>query len=100
MRKHTPGPWTFSPGPHGSYDIDSLVSTGIKGDPCGESVGSAYREGDAHLIAAAPELLVELRAVSAWLTRLAIAPPNQMIGAALSEGVRRIDKAIDKAEGR
>ena len=103
MSKHTPGPWTLTrTGDHKRWIVGNRQST------WGTEVAEVYSDdtdpdeaaANARLIATAPELLVELRAVSAWLKRLAIAPPNQMIGAALDEGVRRIDAAIAKAEGR
>ena len=63
MSGHTPGPWTFTPDPHGSLD-DYMVGP-LDGPADAVAVCSSK---DARLIAAAPELLKELSEVLAWAT--------------------------------
>lgn len=60
MSKHTPGPWKVVPPTqeqlalnYKCYSVDPSVS-------CGHGICSTYREANAHLIAAAPEMLEAL----------------------------------------
>jgi len=72
MSKHTPGPWKFShrKGNDGMYrtEVFSDVHGGIAVcgwtlKHCGNGVTATYREDNARLIAAAPDLLEALKGV-------------------------------------
>lgn len=71
MSKHTPGPWGWENHPYngepialtGGNDTDVLLATGS-----GEQAWLQVNEADARLIAAAPDLLAELRGTAVWLT--------------------------------
>jgi hypothetical protein len=93
MSDHTPGPWTLGPCSHGGLLVRRGASVGRGAHP--QHSLQIVPEADAHLIAAAPELLAalkELRASWAWEEFAA-----SFSIAALLE---RADKAIAKAEGR
>lgn len=58
MSKHTPGPWRADEFPSGGWWIS------VDDSPhAGKGVGSVHRYEDAHLIAAAPELLAALESL-------------------------------------
>ena len=70
---HTPGPWFVSTEPDrdedGSvgpnvYDCDGGVFAVMEGEP--ETIAQPWREADAHLIAAAPDLLAALELFLRW----------------------------------
>lgn len=99
MSKHTPGPWTF-----GHWGNHFWVSP----DKSGQSqkvaqviwdMGEAVEEGreNARLIAAAPELLTELKHVIRLLEPLENNGNLNVPGLATLNGARA---AIAKAEGR
>lgn len=91
--KHTPGPWEIYLG---------IEGYGIKGI-CGSYYGDIENEADARLIAAAPELLEELR----WMRKHWRKNENDPQGAVLQntngEAVRnwidRVDAVMAKVEG-
>jgi hypothetical protein len=83
--EHTPGPWTVSK-PSGNY-IDT---------PAGHSVAALTYSAtlaDAHLIAAAPDLLAALQEVLCDLDTLREPYRNEAI-------CERVRAAIDKATGK
>lgn len=64
MSKHTPGPWVFEKSKYGSYWI-----TGANGMSVGSLIGDGKsklhpEEANAHLVAAAPEMLAMLKRLS------------------------------------
>ena len=61
MSKYTPGPWTYKQfsGEHGTYEINSEATYQFVAETIG-GLGST-EEANARLIAAAPDLLAELR---------------------------------------
>jgi hypothetical protein len=109
MSKHTPGPWTIkrdeTADERGMWIIEyrDLVSEEKYGFKPWMStiaeVGGPYdkEEANAHLIAAAPEMLKELKFISAFLTPLL---PQLKDQSYLEMLVEKADRAISKAEGR
>lgn len=80
--KHTPGPWRISENdPQTVLGGDSITARII-------SINKAHAEADARLIAAAPDLLGALQFI--------ITDP---MGSVTPGGLRRAQKAIDKALG-
>lgn len=101
--KHTPGPWeTCDPEDYGDYDGNCRV---ILGDDLRVAVVlgvDGENEANAHLIAAAPDLLEALHECAEYFDRFADAEftqdgPNPNREMTLLQSVTR---AIDKAEGR
>jgi hypothetical protein len=87
---HTPGPWTVEPCTHGGL----LLRRGDQIGP-GTHVQSSLQilpVEDAHLIAAAPELLSSLRDAYEELQLHGVGPQ--------CDGMKAIAAAIAKAEGR
>lgn len=83
--KHTPGPWRVVKTAHGPIDIvipDGRDIVTVYGG------GSGDKEGNARLIAAAPDLLAMLKVAQLWL---------DVDGRFDMQGV---NAAIAKAEGR
>lgn len=62
--KHTPGPWRADWDDNGQWYVEPLGVTGsaLRGDS-----GDCIEAANAHLIAAAPELLEALQALRGWL---------------------------------
>jgi hypothetical protein len=96
MSKHTPGPWKYSPQTERVYFTDK--KSGEEPPICEMAVSDimAIQNEDevaanAHLIAAAPELLEALKAVRAWLNDY-----NGHMGVPQTKMIRA---AIAKAEG-
>lgn len=94
MTTHTPGPWVVGEGLRG-YDFGIVkkienAEIGIADIPEGVRRGEA--EANAVLIAAAPELLAELKTLIAEIVRLHIPVPLARL--AMATGI------IAKAEGR
>jgi hypothetical protein len=90
MSAHTPGPWTKSEG-------SSVAALNFRGDPGRtRKIADVYagggtlaeRHANAHLVAAAPELLEALRTMLAYATT------------ADSQAVAKAKAAIAKAEGK
>lgn len=111
--KHTPGPWNRTPTQGGEpgliiESIDSpdghIVATALRSLQTGvAAVGTDWRtkeeaEANARLIAAAPDLLLALKAVLGW----GLADPSQMQADAGHPGdiERQARAAIARAEGR
>lgn len=102
MNKHTPGPWKVeikSIGKHpdkevfvtaNDPDLFSVCRIGFNGSP-------AVIE-DAHLIAAAPEMLDALKAAREWMNRFGGDMPAYFGGEA--ELAEQLNVAIAKAEGK
>jgi hypothetical protein len=84
--------------------IDEMIDAGLA---AAESVlpfgPNDDEQGHARLLAAAPDLLTELKAALALVGSglvLAVGDDNRDLAKAFSAGVKRIDRAIAKAEGR
>ena len=94
---HTPGPWKVSHDEHEPYwNIDMPRQDGSPG--YGSAHGMVYTtEADAHLIAAAPELLAALQEAVTALNVKEKFPVYDTDSYAIAA---RCDKAIAKAEGR
>lgn len=90
MSGHTPGPWRVN-GIDGALEGWKVTDTGPTqdhdGDGASEYVATVYDEGNARLIAAAPELLEALKSI------LEITDRNHVVW-------DRARAAIDAAEGR
>lgn len=64
---HTPGPWTINQMKSPVYGTNGQLVAEAHGIGNGSRfIGTAYRDDDAHLIAAAPELLEALKALVLW----------------------------------
>jgi hypothetical protein len=64
---HTPGPWKYD-----RYGYIESPSTGLpicSMQPAGNLEGKARQRANATLIAAAPDMLVQLRDAAAWLRK-------------------------------
>jgi hypothetical protein len=99
MSKHTPGPWAIDWNVSRldvfSADAATLVAT-IRRSALSAAIDDAAK-ADARLIAAAPELLAELRAARDYLSCI----PESAAGGDDDAGrlVKRIDALIAKATG-
>jgi hypothetical protein len=100
MSKHTPGPWKFShrKGNDGMYrtEVFSDVHGGIAVcgwtlKHCGNGVTATYREDNARLIAAAPDLLEALNAL--------VAAHGSILDLRESDELKLARAAIAKATG-
>ena len=105
MSKHTPGPWRFFAG----FTVGVARNSPETGDSALIATVCATRpeaEGNAHLIAAAPDLLdvaYDAQAILHGLvTGIRSKDPQMALSLAepLAELGRKIDGAITKAEGR
>lgn len=104
MRKHTPGEWflddrTYQNSPAKMLDIRADVD-GQKHivavvDICGSRITKEERIANAHLIAAAPELLASLVECYALLSTIDCKIPDEQYGV-----ITRAADAIAKAEGK
>jgi hypothetical protein len=66
MSEHTPGPWRYMQGTHSVYTVDGkaiALAYGPRGIACG------WRDANARLIAAAPDLLEALKRLCSHGTR-------------------------------
>lgn len=95
MAEHTPGPWTIDPPHDGNYPIREgpdgyLIATVWKDD-------SGFQEGDARLIAAAPDLIAACRAFVAWDVD---EHPDEFHEGRLESIARMIRAAVEKADGK
>ena len=86
-KTHTPGPWNA----HSPRRISAMWEV-TAGAP-GFIMASVYREQDARLIAAAPDLLEAAKAIQVWMMRV----PTD---AASEQAYAKIVDAIAKAEGK
>jgi hypothetical protein len=84
--RHTPGPWTTNktPSPSGAIYIYAK----------GRAISDADNMADAHLIAAAPDLLLELKWIAGRIDRTSGSPNFT------AEEHDRVLAAIAKAEGK
>ena len=87
MSKHTPGPWHVADADGLNYNIRGEPSTGYNGKHLARVFNN---EANAHLIAAAPDMLVMLKVIQ---SDLRITVPSE---AKLRD---EIQKVINKAEG-
>lgn len=100
MTKHTPGPWEYKGGkvlsrtsPHAGlvahiYEKGNLLWDKNNIEPVGWS-DTAQRDANAHLIAAAPDLLAALKGLMAWCAGDVLNVPE----------VNAARDAVAKAEG-
>jgi hypothetical protein len=88
---HTPGPWTcFYKPKYDEWHISlPIAGSSMKLALCADGIQSENREADAHLIAAAPDMLAALKRCEEMVST-ANGPPNW-------DWVREV---IAKAEGR
>jgi len=97
--KHTPGPWETSKDavPEGHIQITVY-------EPTGRRVATVFEtEANARLIAAAPDLLKELKDVREWIQSLLDATPDEATDFITNNGEQveqAIADAIVKAEGK
>lgn len=105
---HTPGPWVISEH-HGSLsqymigpDKCAHVGTVTMGDRYG---GRPHAEADAHLVAAAPDLLEQLKEARIWVAKVAadraavVREHGDHMGLMAARRLDRMDAAIAKATG-
>ncbi len=102
MSGHTPGPWTVD-----EPDEGQLVITADSGgdNPEDLAVADAHPRihpngrANAKLMAAAPELLAEIKALKEWVSELnvRISQKKQRVGLQV---FKRVNAAIAKAEGK
>lgn len=96
--KHTPGPWETSKDavPPGHVQVTVYATTGLR-------VATAFEsDANANLIAAAPDLLAELKhALGDAKARLYVMPVHvkDIERAILNAQIERYESAIRKAEG-
>lgn len=91
--QHTPGPWSAERSPLNDSNVFMAVSAGDRGDVVYVTLRQIEVEANAHLIAAAPELLAAARRALAVL---------KATGESVRSGnaLGALDAAIAKAEGR
>lgn len=107
MSKHTPGPWAIDGRGYRPDTLNggSFVPVISANRATGRSWVADVREpeGNAHLIAAAPELAHELRETTDAIERMALrldqAPGNQTVVELWMMRVRRNREVLAKAEG-
>ena len=93
--KHTPGPWVINP--KNGHEYPTFIDTvgGISASP----IAKVYDDRDTHLIAAAPELLSELKQCAALL-KTAADEINDAIGkAVIVHRLEVVSALIAKATG-
>lgn len=96
MSNHTPGPWGINGGKTYTNEISAKSPRGkiwVIARTTGSKVGREQDNANAHLIAAAPELLAALKLALSFVPAFTTAD----FGA---EAARQIRAAIAKAEGR
>lgn len=100
---HTPGPWFVTPDGH--HVTDRLVWFDEDGARCGETpniVIECPTEADSRLVAAAPDMLEELRLQSIAIRQEIVATDLRRCMRLTSLQIRldRLEQVIAKAEGR
>jgi len=102
--KHTPGPWLYREDKGGGYEVfpynGGPPEIGEWAEICTISEYNKDPEADARLVAAAPELLEELKRTRDDLTNIKAFCTLDATREAISRMIQRIDAAIAKAEGR
>jgi hypothetical protein len=88
--EHTPGPWRFQYSPYEDGFAFSHIKAGDGLYPDGFRIDAIIGEADARLIAAAPDLLAELKNIAAICS---VAAPEHDLA------LDRARAAIAKAEG-
>jgi hypothetical protein len=86
--KHTPGPWEYRGKPEIGYIVFQTWDT--------PTAGYVHTEGDARLIAAAPEMLEALKLFYDWSKNVTKYPPYWV----QTTFVDKCSEIIAKAEGR
>ena len=95
VRQHTPGPWVADKVTPRILDGDPYWRVGVVDGTClYVGCGDEHDEADAHLIAAAPELLAALRDLEAMAERY------RQPGAPIPDAQKKARAAIAKAVGR
>ena len=87
MSKHTPGPWRAAPQPGQTVGVHTFTHCVMAGD---DALADTLTEADAHLIAAAPDLLAACKAVRDLV---------EFHDVPRAEIWQIIDAAVAKAEG-
>jgi hypothetical protein len=101
MSEHTPGPW-FSAGPFGpveeigDFSVDSQRGDHIAQIPRGIEMSFAERQANAHLIAAAPDLLQACKAAYLLFSE----DESRNASKTIAHLPRILADAIKKAEGK
>ena len=95
VRQHTPGPWVADKVTPRILDGDPYWRVGVVGGTClYVGCGDEHEEADAHLIAAAPDLLAALQDLEAMAERY------RQPGAPIPDAQKKALSAIAKAVGR
>ena len=95
VRQHTPGPWVADKVTPRVLDGDPYWRVGVVDGTClYVGCGDEHDEADAHLIAAAPDLLDALRDLEAMAERY------RQPGAPIPDAQKKARAAITKAVGR
>jgi len=104
---HTPGPWKVARkrGPlHGIGATDPLAIKDSTGEYVatlgGGSVHFANADANAHLIAAAPDLLAALKECVPWLESMPLPADDQHLRDMAAKTLNDVQAAIEKAEGK
>lgn len=90
--KHTPGPWSLDPNPATVWIVSSARTTHVAELPQHPSLDPETTAANAHLIAAAPEMLKALR-----VAEVALMPDDHSEGDL--EALQIVRAAIARAEG-
>lgn len=94
VRQHTPGPWVADKVTPRILDGDPYWRVGVVGGTClYVGCGDGHEEADAHLIAAAPDLLSALRDLEAMAERY------RQPGAPIPDAQKKARAAMAKAAG-
>ena len=95
VMQHTPGPWVADKVTPRILDGEPYWRVGVVGGTClYVGCGDEHEEADAHLIAAAPDLLSALRDLEAMAERY------RQPGAPIPDAQKKARAAIAKAVGR
>lgn len=102
MSKHTPKPWSINEWPHSNADM----SVGAKGTPRIaviplRNVSINEQKANAHLIAAAPEMLEALKAVDTWFSSPSPSSEEHLDWLSFCDNqLNLVRQAIAKAKGK
>lgn len=99
---HTKGPWRIGKN-YGAVVADHAIEGGVSGTDCveaygGHLVGESIAKCNASLIAAAPELLFELKSCAELIESLS--PVNEIADLFRRAGLQHVRAVIAKAEGK
>jgi hypothetical protein len=101
MNKHTPGPWRAQPreGFEGEWEVVSTCETEWLIAAAAPHIDGDPDEANAHLIAAAPELLEALEAVLYWAELIAGDTTDKEAAANEEASIALARAAIAKVKG-